>query len=95
MPSRKVNLLTLCSRDTIHRYLLSVAMILCNKMDFSFGTNMAGFCRASQSLDSTYITYGAYIYRTWLIMEWLVFWRFHVRVGNGEHVNAVYCQVFM
>ena len=35
------------SRDTVHRYFLSVAMILCNKMDFSFGVNMAGFCRAS------------------------------------------------
>ena len=31
----------------MHRYFLSVAMILCNKMDFSFGVNMAGLCRAS------------------------------------------------
>ena len=35
MPSRKADLLTLASRDTVHRYFLSVAMILCNKMDFS------------------------------------------------------------
>ena len=47
MPSRKADLLTLGSRDTVHRYFLSVAMILCNKMDFSFGVNMAGLCRAS------------------------------------------------
>ena len=34
-------------RDTVHRYFLSVyAIILCNKMDFSFGANMAGFWRA-------------------------------------------------
>ena len=26
-------------------YFLSVAMILCNKMDFNFGVNMADFCR--------------------------------------------------
>ena len=47
MPSRKADLLTLGSRDTVHRYFLSVAIILCNKMDFSFGVNMAGFCRVS------------------------------------------------
>ena len=47
MPSRKADSLTLGSRDTVHGYLLSVAMILCNKMDFNFGVNMAGFCRAS------------------------------------------------
>ena len=35
--------LTLGSRDTVHRYFLSLAIILCNKMDFSFGTNMAVF----------------------------------------------------
>ena len=35
MPSRKADLLRLASRDTVHRYFLSVAMILCNKMDFS------------------------------------------------------------
>ena len=35
MPSRKADPLTLASRDTVHRYFLSVAMILCNKMDFS------------------------------------------------------------
>ena len=39
MPSRKADLFTLGSRDTVCRYLLSVAMILCNKMDFSFGAN--------------------------------------------------------
>ena len=31
--------------ETLHRQFLSVAMILCNKMGFSFGTNMADFCR--------------------------------------------------
>ena len=46
-PSRKADLLTLGSRDTVYGYFLSVAMILCNKMDFSFGANMAGLCRAS------------------------------------------------
>ena len=35
MPSRKADPLTLASRDTMHRYFLSVAMILCNIMDFS------------------------------------------------------------
>ena len=39
MPSRKAGSLTLGSRDTVHRYLLSVAIILCNKMDFSFGAS--------------------------------------------------------
>ena len=31
----------------VHRYFLSVPIILCNKMDFSFGANMPDFCRAS------------------------------------------------
>ena len=43
MPSRKADSLTLGSIDTLHRYFLSVTIILCNKMDFSFGTNMAGY----------------------------------------------------
>ena len=43
MPSRKVDPLTLGSRDSVHRYFLSVAIILCNKMDFSFGASMAAF----------------------------------------------------
>ena len=52
MLSRKVDLLTLGSRDTVHRYFLSVAIILCNKMDLSFGANMAEFF---QSRSHTYI----------------------------------------
>ena len=38
------------SRDTVHRYFLSVAIILYNKMDFSFGVNMAGFFRAGHTI---------------------------------------------
>ena len=47
MPSRKADLFTLDSGDTVHRWLMSVAMLLCNKSDFSFGANMVGFCRDS------------------------------------------------
>ena len=47
MPSRKAYPLTLESGDTVHRQLLSVAMLLFNKSDFSFGANMVGFCRDS------------------------------------------------
>ena len=43
MPSRKAHPLTLGSRDTVQRYFLSIAIILCNKIDFSFGMNMAGY----------------------------------------------------
>ena len=50
MPSRKADPVTLGSRGTVHRYLMSVAIILCNKMDFSFGANMAGFCRVGHIL---------------------------------------------
>ena len=47
MPSKKVDLLTLDSGDTVHIEFLSVAMILCDKMDFNFGVNMVSFCRDS------------------------------------------------
>ena len=49
MPSRKADALTLDSGDTVHvhRLFLSVAMLLCNKSDFSFGANMVGFYRDS------------------------------------------------
>ena len=46
MPSRKADPLTL--GDTVHRYFLSVTMILYDKMDFSFG--VTAFCRAVTNL---------------------------------------------
>ena len=49
MPSVKAYPLTLGSRDTVHRYFLSVAVILCNKMNFSFDVNTVDFCRQRQS----------------------------------------------
>ena len=53
MPSRKVDSLTLDSRHTVHRYFSSVAINLCNKMDFSFGAYMwAGFCRDDHDITS-------------------------------------------
>ena len=41
-PEKQTRSPALGSRDTVHGYFLSVAMILCNKMDFSFGANMTG-----------------------------------------------------
>ena len=46
MPSRKVDPLILC---IVHGYFLSVAIILCNKMDFSFGAITYGWFLQSQS----------------------------------------------
>ena len=41
---QKTNLLILGNRDTMHRYEYSYKLV---HMDFSFGANMAGFCKAS------------------------------------------------
>ena len=57
MPSRKADSLTLGSRDTVHRYFLRAAIILCNKMDFSFGANMAVFAEPI-----TYIKFISIVY---------------------------------
>ena len=57
MPSRKADLLILGSIDTVYRYFLSVAIILCNKINFSFGTNMAGYYSIVYCLSVVVVVY--------------------------------------
>ena len=47
MPSSKADQFTLDSRDTVYGKLLSIAILLRNKIDYSFCAKVDGLCRSS------------------------------------------------
>ena len=85
MSSRKADLLTLGSRDTVHRQFLSVAIILCNKMDFSFGANVAGFCRDGH----IFILFVLFAYVHVYVQGAMVFAGNKALVGSAIYANGL------